>query len=81
MDELKKMLRKTEFHIFLVCLFSLLFSWPFIAIPEKKGPGSMFIYLLLVWGAMIILLFFISRSVGKRTEGKDGTRGGGSTDV
>lgn len=81
MDRLKKMLRQKEFHIFVVCLFSILFSWPFIAIPEKKGPTGIFIYLLLVWGIMIVLLFFMSRSFGKKTKGEDGTRRGGSTDV
>lgn len=81
MDKLKKMLRQTEFHVFLVCLFSILFSWPFIAIPEKKGPVGMFIYLLLVWGIIIVFLFLISRSLREKTAGDDKTSGGGGADV
>lgn len=81
MEKLNKMLRQTEFHVFLVCFFANLFNWPFLAIPEKHGPVGMVIYLLLVWVVMIALLFFISRSFTKKQEGGDRSSKGGDTDV
>ncbi|MFY9944010.1 MAG: hypothetical protein WAK57_17675 [Desulfobacterales bacterium] len=61
MARLKDLLRKTEFHIFLFCLFSLLFSWPLLTLIEKTRPPIGFLYLYLTWSVLVVVLAVIAR--------------------
>ncbi len=68
MNKLNKILRQTEFHVFLVCIFMNLFNWPFLDVPGRHGPVGMLVYLLAVWVIMIALLFFINKSIRESRE-------------
>ena len=61
MARLKDLLRKTEFHLFLFCLFFLLFNWPLLTLFEKTRPPAGFLYLYLTWSALVVLLAVIAR--------------------
>ncbi|MBC2712763.1 MAG: hypothetical protein HGJ94_17770 [Desulfosarcina sp.] len=56
-----KRMRKTEFHLFLFCLFFLLFNWPLLTLIEKTRPTAGFLYFYLTWSALVVLLAVIAR--------------------
>lgn len=62
MNNLKCLFRKPGFHFFLFCLCLVLFSWPILTIADQKQNITIFIYLFIVWGIIIFLLFLIARS-------------------
>ena len=43
----------------------LLLSWPIIQIAGERGVISLFQYLMLVWGGLIVLLALIGRAIGR----------------
>lgn len=61
MARLKGLLRKTEFHLFLFCLFFLLFNWPLLTLMEKPRSPAGFLYLYLTWSVLVVLLAVIAR--------------------
>lgn len=74
MEILRKLLKHPEFSAFLLLVCTALFGWPFISIPGPAAPAGMYMYLFLVWGAVIVLLFLISRALGEEHNG-DGQPG------
>lgn len=67
MRRLKDLLGKSEFRIVLFHICLILFGWPVVAFHDLAALGAMFIYLFLAWGAVICLLFLMSRSVDVRS--------------
>lgn len=63
MDRLKGLLKRGEFHLLLFHICLVLFGWPVVSFYDIQGMKVMFVYLFLVWSAVIFLLFLISRSV------------------
>ena len=61
-ERMKGLFRQTEFHLLLFCLSAFLFVWPFLTRPDMWSPAVMFVYLFLVWGIIIVILFLFSRS-------------------
>jgi hypothetical protein len=51
-----QLLRESRFHAFLFALFFLGLVWPILAIPSNQGATSLFRYLILAWGLMILSL-------------------------
>jgi hypothetical protein len=41
----------------------ILLGWPMIQIAGGRGMPAMFIYVFVVWGGLVILLFAVSRSL------------------
>ena len=62
MKRLKSLLKQTEFHILILCLSLILFSWPFLASSIMLLPERLFTYFFLVWGLIIFVLFLMSRN-------------------
>jgi hypothetical protein len=71
MARLKDLLGKTEFHIFLFCLFFLLFNWPLLTILEKTRPPAGFLYLYLTWSALVVVLALIARHCRRSPADRD----------
>lgn len=67
METLRKLLNHPEFTAVLFLFCTALFGWPFISITGPSSPGSMFVYLFFVWGAVIIILYFIAGAHDKKT--------------
>ncbi len=79
MKRLKKLFRQPGFHTLLFFFFFTLFSWPLLTIPGNAGLLGLFIYLFLVWGIVVFLLFLINRNLNddasdetRKDEGVDG---------
>jgi len=77
MMKLKQLLRQPEFHLFVFCLLFMLCNWPFLSIAGSHGLMGIFVYLFVVWAALILLLFFIQRSLRGTASGEDGDEEGG----
>ncbi|MBN1932445.1 MAG: hypothetical protein JW786_12645 [Desulfobacterales bacterium] len=71
MNNLKSLFRKPGFHSFLFCLCFVLFSWPILTIADRKQNITIFIYLFLIWGIIIFLLFLIAWSHHLRNVDED----------
>ena len=61
MKQRKRPFRKPAFSVFLFIACFVLFGWPLLSLVDSH-PASMFIYLFVTWGIVIIVLFFMSRS-------------------
>jgi hypothetical protein len=68
MKQGKGLLRKPAFRVFLFLVCFVLFGWPLMSVVGSQ-PAGMFIYLFAVWGIVIILLFFMSRSYDRTADG------------
>lgn len=78
MRRVAAVLRQPEFHIFLFCLMFALFNWPFLAVAGNLGLERLFLYLYGLWFILILLLFFLQKSIRrKKTGGKATQKGGG----
>lgn len=64
METLRKLLIHPEFSAILLLLCTALFGWPFISIAGPASPTAMYVYLFIVWAAVIVLLFFLARAHG-----------------
>ena len=64
METLRKLLKHPEFSAVLLLFCTALFGWPFISIAGPSSPAAMFVYLFIVWAAVIVLLFFLARAHG-----------------
>jgi hypothetical protein len=60
---LKVLFRQKDFHVLLFHVCLVLFGWPVVSFHSIERVQAMFIYLFLVWAAVIFLLFLVSRSV------------------
>ena len=69
METLRKLLNHRECIGLLFLFCTALFGWPFISITGPSSPETMFVYLFFVWGAVIVMLYFISRQTGPETSG------------
>lgn len=70
--------RQPEFQIFLFCLMFALFNWPFLAVAGRIGFETIFLYLYGLWLVLILLLFFLQKSIrGKETGGNTTEKGDG----
>jgi hypothetical protein len=67
MEVLQKLLNHREFITVLFFICTALFGWPFISITGPSSPESMFVYLFIVWAAVIVLLFFIANAQDRKT--------------
>lgn len=65
MATLRKLLRHPEFSAVLLLFCTALFGWPFISIAGPSSPAAMFVYLFIVWGAVIVLLFLLAGAHGE----------------
>ncbi|RLB85429.1 MAG: hypothetical protein DRH24_02085 [Deltaproteobacteria bacterium] len=63
MESIRNLLRKTAFHSFLFGIALGLFSWPILALTVENSGITTFIYLFLLWGIIILLLFMMARSL------------------
>jgi hypothetical protein len=71
MNILRKLLSHPEFNTLLVLFCTALFGWPFISITGPARPEAMFVYLFLVWGAVITLLYCIAAAHAGNPNDKD----------
>jgi len=69
---LRSLLSKRESCIVLFFLSLFLFNWPFLSTPDQ-APEKMFIYLFLVWGLIIFVLFLISKMCALKDSCQDQT--------
>jgi hypothetical protein len=60
--KLINLLAKTGFSVLLFSLSLLLFNWPLISV-VNTNIELFFIFLFLVWSIIILILFFISKSL------------------
>ena len=78
MRRLNQLLRQPAFHFFLFGLTLVLITWPFLAVAGETGLGNLGSYLFLLWGALVLLLFLIGRSLGEDSADRaDDEEGGG----
>jgi hypothetical protein len=71
MQRLKSLFCQQEFHVLLFCLSLLLFSWPVVSFSDIDRLHTMFIYLFIVWGLIVFLLFLVSRSIQIQDESRE----------
>ena len=77
-----RLLAQREFHVFLCCVFFVLVCLPFFIYSGKDErmnmfDKSMFYYFFAIWGMVIVVLFFIGRSLrGGPGDGKHDPGGG-----
>ena len=75
MNRLKRLLRQPESQVAALFLGFVGISWPLLSVCEGCQPRSMVSYVFAIWAILILLLFFMSRSIG--TGGNDGKKEGG----
>jgi hypothetical protein len=71
MQRLKALLCQQEFHVLFFCLAFVLFSWPVVSFSDIARLRTMFIYLFVVWGLIVLLLFLVSRSIETHDESRE----------
>jgi len=62
MKKLKKIFLQKEFEILLFFISLILFNLVFLISPEPNNITTIFAYLFIVWGIIIIILFLMSIS-------------------
>lgn len=67
METLRKLLNHRECIAVLFLFCTALFGWPFISITGPSSPETMFVYLFFVWGAVIVMLYFVSGQHNRKT--------------
>lgn len=81
------MLRSPEFQVFLFALFFAVICIPFFVVfPSQQGLANMFdrktfFAFLLLWGAVIVVLFLIARSLRHNTDKNAETKKGDGPNV
>ncbi len=61
MNASRKIVSRIELSLILFIFFLLLFMWPFVSSPILSNLKVLYLYLFIVWGIAISILFFISR--------------------
>jgi hypothetical protein len=69
MKKVGQVLVQREFHVFLFCLCSILFSWPIVTFPDVERIKAMFIYLFVCWGILVAVQFLVSRRLDHGAQG------------
>jgi hypothetical protein len=72
---LKGLFRQKEFHVLLFHVCLVLFGWPIVSFHTIERAQAMFVYLFLVWGVVIFLLFLVSRSVDVNDPSEESRKG------
>ena len=75
MKPLANLLREPAFHILLFWFTFVLFNWPFLGMFHWNLPGTLFVYLFLIWGGAIFCLLLISRSCKSTCAEQPGSEG------
>ncbi len=75
MERLKALFRQSEFHALLFCGSLLMLTWPVVSFSDVNRLQTMFVYLFLAWGMIVLLLFLVSRSLDDGN-GSDDTESG-----
>lgn len=75
MKRLQRLLRQSEFQLFVCCLLFMLIDWPFLGISARGGLVSLFRYIYTVWALLVLLLFLIHRNF-KDDDYRNDDRGG-----
>jgi hypothetical protein len=81
MKNLRNLFQNESFHKFLFFIAIIIFNWPFLTVLGEKGTKSVFIYLYLAWGLIVLLLFFIAQSHKAEESGYNGMKKGEAADV
>lgn len=63
MIKIRNVLKLPAFHLLLFCLFLVLLGWPILTIPDSAHNEALFIYLFLVWGAVIFMALLVNGSL------------------
>jgi hypothetical protein len=63
MERLKVLFRQTEFQVLLFSLCLVVFGWPVVSFSDIERLQNMFVYLFVVWGVIIFLLFLVAKSI------------------
>lgn len=50
-------------QIVLTWVGAFLVGWPLVQIAGARGVSVLFLYVFVIWGGLIVLLFFVSRSL------------------
>ena len=69
-DRISKLLARQETSFVVFALFAGLFLWPMATFENLKNPLGIWGYYYTVWAALIALLFFMSRSLAKHSDGE-----------
>ena len=64
MQRLQRLQRKPELRVMMCGLFLALLSWPILSIADRTSVTSLFIYLFVVWGLLIVVMGWISAGLG-----------------
>lgn len=56
----------------LFVLVVLLLNWPLLSIPFSMGLGAAYIYLFVLWAAVILVLFLAARRIAASGTGDSG---------
>lgn len=71
----QRVLSRPGFQAFLLGLGLVLLHWPFLIWPQSWRQPHAYLYLILVWALLVLLMYFVSRSLGPRLpsarEGED----------
>jgi len=62
MKKLKELFRQPEFHALVLGLCLILFTYPLLIMSNGGSAARVYFTLFISWGAIILLLFFITRS-------------------
>lgn len=73
MERIRNLYRLPAFHGFLACLGFILLSWPIVTIVDEQRGEATFLYLFTVWALLILLMFFLARSLAAREKSKRNT--------
>ena len=55
-------LRQKEIPFLLVALFTVIFSWPFLAFENLGSPIGVYSWMYLAWASLIAILFVVSQA-------------------
>jgi hypothetical protein len=77
MRRIRLLMGQRDFHVLLFHVCLVLFGWPVVSFQTLERLQAMFIYLFLVWGAVIFLLFLVSRSVDTEDPSREASGDGG----
>lgn len=54
-------------QVALTWLGAFLVGWPLIQIAGERGTIALFVYVFMIWGGLVVLLFVVSRSLRHRS--------------
>lgn len=63
----KVLLADPPVQLVLALLAGVFLSWPIIQIAGAGGAAVMFVYIFTVWGCLVLLLWRVSRAIGRQS--------------